>query len=130
MPVEAAGFLAGLGLFLVGADRTVDAAAETALCYGVSTFFIGVVAPVSRIDAERRNVPVYGGAVVLATVIVRIRLDRLHARRLARRARPGVLAPRNRPQRRDTLCAALSPLVRPVLRRRSESRRFQRGEWI
>ena len=42
MLIEVAGFLVGLTLLLVGADRTVDAAADLALYYGLSAFFIGV----------------------------------------------------------------------------------------
>ena len=120
MFLEVVGFLGGLTLLLVGADRTVDAAAELALYYGVSTFFIGVtiisigtsipemttsvyaalydagdllvgnivgsetaqitlaigiVALVSRIEAERKNVLVYGGAMVLAMVIMILVLE-------------------------------------------------------
>jgi cation:H+ antiporter len=120
MLVEIGGFLAGLTLLLVGADRTVDAAAEVALYYGVSTFFIGVtivsvgtsipemttsvygalygagdllvgnivgsetaqitlaigiVALVSRIETERRNVLVYGGAMILAMIIMILVLE-------------------------------------------------------
>ncbi|WP_336336517.1 sodium:calcium antiporter [Haloarcula brevis] len=118
--LDAAGFLAGLGLLLVGADRTVRSAAELALYYGVSTFFVGVtvvsigtsvpemttsvyaatygagdllvgnivgsetaqitlaigiVALISPITAERRNVLVYGGAMVLAMVIMILTLE-------------------------------------------------------
>jgi cation:H+ antiporter len=120
MLVETGGFLLGLAVLLVGADRTVDAAAEVALYYGISTFFIGVtvisvgtsipemttsvyaalydsgdllvgniigsetaqitlaigvVAFISRIEAERRNVLVYGGAMVLAMVIMILVLE-------------------------------------------------------
>jgi cation:H+ antiporter len=120
MLVEIGGFLVGLALLLAGADRTVDAAAELALYYGISTFFIGVtivsigtsipemttsiyaarygagdllvgnivgsetaqitlaigiVALISRIEAERRNVLVYGGAMVLAMVIMMLVLE-------------------------------------------------------
>jgi cation:H+ antiporter len=120
MLVEVGGFLVGLTLLLVGADRTVDAAAELALYYGVSAFFVGVtiisvgtsipemttsvyaalydagdllvgnivgsetaqitlaigiVALVSRVEAERRNVLVYGGAMVLAMVIMMLVLE-------------------------------------------------------
>ncbi|RLM89716.1 sodium:calcium antiporter [Halobellus sp. Atlit-38R] len=120
MLLEAAGFLAGLALLLVGADRTIDAAAELALYYGVPAFFIGVtvisigtsipemttsiyaavygagdllvgnivgsetaqitlaigvVAFIARIEAERRNVLVYGGAMILAMVIMILVLE-------------------------------------------------------
>jgi cation:H+ antiporter len=120
MLVEGVGFLAGLTLLLVGADRTVDAAAELALYYGLSAFFIGVtvisigtsipemttsvfaalygagdllvgnivgsetaqitlaigiVALISRIEAERRNILVYGGAMILAMVIMILVLE-------------------------------------------------------
>jgi cation:H+ antiporter len=120
MILEVGGFLLGLTLLLVGADRTVDAAAELALYYGVSAFFIGVtivsigtsipemttsvyaarygagdllvgnivgsetaqitlaigiVAIVSEIEAERRNVLVYGGAMVLAMIIMILVLE-------------------------------------------------------
>ncbi|MFC5369213.1 sodium:calcium antiporter [Salinirubrum litoreum] len=120
MLLEGLGFLIGLGLLLVGADRTVDAAAELALYYGISAFFIGVtvvsigtsipemttsvyaalydagdllvgnivgsetaqitlaigvVALLSQIEAERRNVLVYGGAMVLAMVIMLLVLE-------------------------------------------------------
>jgi cation:H+ antiporter len=120
MLVELAGFLAGLALLLIGADRTVDSAAELGLYYGISTFFIGVtiisigtsipemttsiyaalygagdllvgnivgsetaqitlaigvVALVSRIEADRRNVLVYGGAMILAMVIMILVLE-------------------------------------------------------
>jgi len=118
--LDAAGFLAGLALLLVGADRTVRSAAELALYYGVSTFFVGVtvvsvgtsipemttsvyaatygagdllvgnivgsetaqitlaigiVALISPIAAERRNVLVYGGAMVLAMIIMILTLE-------------------------------------------------------
>lgn len=120
MLIEVAGFLIGLTLLLIGADRTVDAAAELALYYGLSAFFIGVtivsigtsipemttsvfsalygagdllvgnivgsetaqitlavgvVALISRIEAERRNVLVYGGAMILAMVIMILVLE-------------------------------------------------------
>lgn len=120
MLLEALGFLFGLTLLLVGADRTVDAAAELALYYGISAFFIGVtivsigtsipemttsvygalydagdllvgnivgsetaqitlaigiVALISQIEAERRNVLVYGGAMILAMVIMMLVLE-------------------------------------------------------
>jgi cation:H+ antiporter len=120
MLLEVGGFLFGLGLLLLGADRTVDAGAELALYYGVSTFLIGVtvvsvgtsipemtasvyaarygagdllvgnivgsetaqitlaigvVALVSRIEADRRNVLVYGGAMILAMVIMILVLE-------------------------------------------------------
>ncbi|WP_256289666.1 sodium:calcium antiporter [Halobellus inordinatus] len=120
MLLEVAGFLAGLALLLVGADRTIDAAAELALYYGVPAFFIGVtvisigtsipemttsiyasvygagdllvgnivgsetaqitlaigvVAFIARIEAERRNVLVYGGAMILAMVIMILVLE-------------------------------------------------------
>jgi cation:H+ antiporter len=120
MLLEVGGFLFGLVVLLVGADRTVDAAAELALYYGISTFLIGVtivsigtsipemtasvyaalydagdllvgnivgsetaqitlaigvVALISRIEAERRNVLVYGGAMVLAMVIMVLVLE-------------------------------------------------------
>jgi len=120
MFVELAGFLVGLALLLIGADRTVDSAAELGLYYGISTFFIGVtiisigtsipemttsiyaalygagdllvgnivgsetaqitlaigvVALVSRIEADRRNVLVYGGAMILAMVIMILVLE-------------------------------------------------------
>lgn len=120
MLIEVAGFLVGLTLLLVGADRTVDAAAELALYYGLSAFFIGVtiisigtsipemttsvfsalygagdllvgnivgsetaqitlaigvVALISRIEADRRNVLVYGGAMILAMVIMILVLE-------------------------------------------------------
>jgi cation:H+ antiporter len=42
MLVEAGLFLFGLALLVVGADRTIKAAGELALHYGVSPFFIGV----------------------------------------------------------------------------------------
>ncbi|MBV0902596.1 sodium:calcium antiporter [Haloarcula salina] len=118
--LDAAGFLAGLALLLLGADRTVRSAAELALYYGVSTFFVGVtvvsigtsipemttsvyaatygagdllvgnivgsetaqitlaigiVALISPIAAERRNVLVYGGAMVLAMIIMILTLE-------------------------------------------------------
>ncbi len=120
MLLAAVGFLLGLILLLVGADRMVDAAAELALYYGLSPFFIGVsivsvgtsipemttsvygalygagdllvgnivgsetaqitlaigvVAVLAGIDAERRNVLVYGGAMILAMVIMILVLD-------------------------------------------------------
>ncbi len=120
MLLEGGGFLLGLTLLLVGADRTVDAAAELALYYGLSTFFIGVtivsigtsipemttsiyaalysagdllvgnivgsetaqitlaigvVALIARIEAERKNVLVYGGAMVLAMIIMILVLE-------------------------------------------------------
>ncbi|WP_058994123.1 sodium:calcium antiporter [Haloarcula sp. CBA1127] len=118
--VNAAGLFAGLALLLVGADRTVRSAAELALYYGVSTFFVGVtvisvgtsipemttsvyaatygagdllvgnivgsetaqitlaiglVALISPIAAERRNVLIYGGAMVLAMIIMILTLE-------------------------------------------------------
>ncbi|RLM57379.1 sodium:calcium antiporter [Halobellus sp. Atlit-31R] len=120
MLLEVVGFLAGLALLLLGADRTIDAAAELALYYGVPAFFIGVtvisvgtsipemttsvyaalygagdllvgnivgsetaqitlaigvVALIARIEAERRNVLVYGGAMILAMVIMILVLE-------------------------------------------------------
>jgi cation:H+ antiporter len=120
MIVEVGGSLAGLALLLYGADRTVRNAAELALYYGVSTFFVGVtvisigtsipemttslyasfygagdlvvgnivgseiaqitmaigiVALVSPIEAERRNVLVYGGAMLLAMIIMALTLE-------------------------------------------------------
>jgi len=120
MFVAVGGFVAGLALLLVGADRTVRAAAELALYYGVSAFFIGVtvisigtsipemttsvyaatygagdlvvgnivgsetaqitlaigiVALISPITAERRNVLVYGGAMILAMIIMTLTLE-------------------------------------------------------
>jgi cation:H+ antiporter len=120
MFAEVVGFVVGLSLLLIGADRTVDAAAELALYYGVSTFLIGVtiisigtsipemttsvyaarygagdllvgnivgsetaqitlaigiVALISRIEADRRNVLVYGGAMVLAMIIMILVLE-------------------------------------------------------
>ena len=120
MLLAVVGFLAGLGLLLFGADRTVRAAAELALYYGVSAFFIGVtvisigtsipemttsvyaatygagdlvvgnivgsetaqitlavgiVALISPISATRRNVLVYGGAMVLAMIIMILTLE-------------------------------------------------------
>ncbi|MEF8915788.1 calcium/sodium antiporter [Natronomonas sp.] len=120
MFIDVVGFVAGLTLLLVGADRTVDAAAELALYYGLSAFFIGVtvisigtsvpemttsvyaayydagdllvgnivgsevaqitlaigvVALISRIEAERRNVLIYGGAMLLAMIIMILVLE-------------------------------------------------------
>jgi cation:H+ antiporter len=120
MFIDVVGFLAGLALLLVGADRTVNAAAELALYYGLSAFFIGVtvisigtsipemttsvyaayydagdllvgnivgsevaqitlaigiVALISRIEAERRNVLIYGGAMLLAMIIMILVLE-------------------------------------------------------
>jgi len=120
MLLELVGFAAGLALILVGAGRTIDSAAELALYYGVSPFFIGVtvvsigtsipemttsvyaavygagdllvgnivgsetsqitlaigvVALISGIEAERRNVLVYGGAMILAMVIMILVLE-------------------------------------------------------
>jgi len=113
-------FLLGLALLVVGADRAVRAAAELALHYGVSAFFVGVtvisvgtsvpemttsiygalygagdvvvgnivgsevaqitlaiaiVALISPIVAERRNVLTYGGAMVLSMVVMVLTLD-------------------------------------------------------
>ena len=120
MLVELSGFLLGLALLVVGADRAVHAAGELALYYGVSTFFIGVtiislgtsvpemttsvyaaaygagdlvvgnivgsetaqitlaigvVALISPIVAERRNVLIYGGGMVLAMIIMILVLE-------------------------------------------------------
>ncbi|WP_336135809.1 sodium:calcium antiporter [Natronomonas amylolytica] len=120
MFIDVVGFLAGLTLLLVGADRTVNAAAELALYYGLSAFFIGVtvisigtsipemttsvyaayydagdllvgnivgsevaqitlaigvVALISRIEAKRRNVLIYGGAMMLAMIIMILVLE-------------------------------------------------------
>lgn len=120
MIIEVGGFILGLALLLIGADRTIESAAELALYYGVSTFFIGVtvisigtsipemttsimgarygggdlvvgniigsetaqitlaigiVALISRIEADRRNVLVYGGAMLLAMVIMTLTLE-------------------------------------------------------
>jgi cation:H+ antiporter len=115
-----AGALGGLALLLVGADRTVRAAAELAVYYGVSAFFVGVtvvsigtsipemttsayaafygagdlvvgnivgsetaqitlamgvVALIAPVETERRIVVVYGGAMVLAMVIMILTLE-------------------------------------------------------
>ena len=120
MLLPAASLLTGLTLLLIGADRMVDAAAELALYYGLSSFFIGVtivsigtsipemttslfgalyaagdllvgniigsetaqitlaigiVALVAGIEADRRNVLVYGGAMLLAMIIMILVLD-------------------------------------------------------
>ena len=120
MLVPVAGFLAGLGLLVVGADRTVRAAGELALYYRVSPFFVGVtvvsvgtsipemttsmyaafygasdlvvgniigsetaqitlavgiVALISPVVAERRNTLIYGGAMVLAMIIMMLTLE-------------------------------------------------------
>jgi len=120
MLVEAAGFLVGLVLLVYGADKTVRAAGELALYYGVSPFFVGVtviavgtsipemttsmsasfygagdlvvgtivgsetaqitlavgiVALVAPVVAERRNVLIYGGAMVLAMIIMILTLE-------------------------------------------------------
>lgn len=120
MLLEVGGFLVGLALLLFGADRTVRHAAELALYYGVSNFFIGVtvisvgtsipemttsvyaafygagdlvvgnivgsetaqitlavgiVALISPVEAERRNVLIYGGAMVLAMIIMILTLE-------------------------------------------------------
>ncbi|MEF8818838.1 MAG: sodium:calcium antiporter [Haloferacaceae archaeon] len=120
MLLPLAGALGGLLLLLVGADRTVRAAAEVAVYYGVSTFFVGVtvvsigtsipemttsvyaasygagdlvvgnivgsetaqitlalgvVALIAPIETERRTVLVYGGAMVLAMVMMILTLD-------------------------------------------------------
>ncbi|MFB6172162.1 MAG: sodium:calcium antiporter [Haloarculaceae archaeon] len=120
MLVDAALFLGGLALLIVGADRAVSAAGDLALYYGVSPFFIGVtvisigtsvpemttsilgalrgagdllvgnivgseiaqitlaigvVALLAPIVAERRNVMIYGGAMVLAMVIMILTLE-------------------------------------------------------
>nr|WP_231751273.1 sodium:calcium antiporter [Halogeometricum sp. CBA1124] len=120
MLVELGGFVVGLVVLLVGADRTVRAAAELALYYGVSSFFIGVtvvsigtsvpemttslyaayygagdivvgnivgsetaqitvgigvVALVAPIVAERKNVLVYGGAMLLSMIIMILTLE-------------------------------------------------------
>jgi cation:H+ antiporter len=114
------GAFGGLALLLLGADRTVRAAAEIAVYYGVSTFFIGVtvvsigtsipemttsvyaawygagdlvvgnivgsetaqitlalgvVALIAPVETERRIVLIYGGAMVLAMVIMILTLD-------------------------------------------------------
>ncbi len=115
MLFSAVGLLLGLTLLLIGADRMVEAAAELALYYGLSPFFIGVtivsigtsipemttslfgafygagdllvgnivgsetaqitlaigiVALVAGIEADRRSVLVYGGAMLLAMIIM------------------------------------------------------------
>lgn len=120
MFIEVGGFILGLALLLIGADRTIESAAELAHYYGVSTFFIGVsvisigtsipemttsivgarygggdlvvgniigsetaqitlaigiVALISRIEADRRNVLIYGGAMLLAMVIMALTLE-------------------------------------------------------
>ncbi|WP_135825878.1 sodium:calcium antiporter [Halorussus ruber] len=120
MLVEVAGFLAGLVLLVYGADKTVRAAGELALYYGVSPFFVGVtvisvgtsipemttsvyasfygagdlvvgnivgsetaqitlavgiVALVAPVVAERRNVLIYGGAMILAMIIMILTLE-------------------------------------------------------
>lgn len=120
MLVEVGGFLVGLVLLVVGADRTIESAAELALYYGLSTFFIGVtvisigtsipemttsilsarygagdlvvgnivgsetaqitlatgiVALIAPIEAARRNVLVYGGAMLLAMIIMTLALE-------------------------------------------------------
>jgi cation:H+ antiporter len=113
-------FVAGLVLLVRGADLAVRNAAELALYYGVSSFFVGVtvvavgtsvpemttsvyaayygagdlvvgnivgsetaqitlvvglVALVSPLVADRRNVMVYGGAMVLAMIIMILTLE-------------------------------------------------------
>lgn len=120
MLLDVALFLVGLAVLVAGADRAVRAAAELALYYGVSTFFVGVtvisvgtslpematsvtaalrgagdivvgnivgsetaqitlalgvVALVAPIAARRRDVGVYGGAMVLAMVIMWLTLE-------------------------------------------------------
>ncbi|ADQ68610.1 K+dependent Na+ exchanger related-protein [Halogeometricum borinquense DSM 11551] len=120
MILELGGFVVGLGILLVGADRTVRSAAELALYYGVSNFFVGVtvvsigtsipemttslyaayygagdlvvgnivgsetaqitlgigiVALISPIVAERKNVLVYGGAMLLSMIIMILTLE-------------------------------------------------------
>jgi cation:H+ antiporter len=120
MLVEAALFLVGLVVLVVGADRSVTAAAEVARFYGISPFFVGVtlisvgtsvpemvtsvygawygagdivvgnivgseisqitlavgiVALVSPIAATRRNVGVYGGAMLLAMIVMILTLE-------------------------------------------------------
>ena len=120
MILPLAGALGGLALLLLGADRTVRAAAELAVYYGVSAFFVGVtvvsigtsipemttsayaafygagdlvvgnivgsetaqitlalgvVALIAPIETERRIVLVYGGAMVLAMVIMILTLE-------------------------------------------------------
>ncbi|MFB6105635.1 MAG: sodium:calcium antiporter [Halobacteriaceae archaeon] len=120
MLTEALLFVGGLALLIAGADRVVTSAAELALYYGVSTFFIGVtavavgtsipeittsilaarmgagdlvvgnivgsetaqitlavgvVALVAPVVAERRNVAIYGGAVMLSMVVMVLTLE-------------------------------------------------------
>jgi cation:H+ antiporter len=120
MLAEAALFLVGLAALVAGADRAVTAAADLALYYGVSAFFIGVtlisvgtsvpemvtsvyaayygagdlvvgnivgsetaqitlaigvVALVAPFVTERRNVLVYGTAMLLAMIIMLLTLD-------------------------------------------------------
>jgi cation:H+ antiporter len=120
MMLDAAGFLVGLVVLLVGADRTIRAAAELARYYGLSPFFIGVtvisvgtsipemttsvygslygagdlvvgnivgsetaqitlaigiVALIAPILSSRRNLLIYGGAMLLAMIIMVLTLE-------------------------------------------------------
>ncbi|WP_276257707.1 sodium:calcium antiporter [Haloglomus litoreum] len=120
MLVESALFVVGLAALVAGADRAVTAAADLALYYGVSAFFIGVtlisvgtsvpemvtsvyaayygagdlvvgnivgsetaqitlaialVAFIAPFVTERRNVLVYGSAMILAMIIMILTLD-------------------------------------------------------
>jgi cation:H+ antiporter len=120
MSIEAGLFVLGLAALVVGADRTVNAAGDLALYYGVSPFFVGVtlvsvgtsvpemvtsiyaayygagnlvvgnivgsetaqitlaiavVAFIAPFVTDRRNVLVYGSAMILAMIIMILTLD-------------------------------------------------------
>jgi cation:H+ antiporter len=120
MDIELLLFVLGLALLVAGADRTVNAAGDLALYYGVSPFFIGVtlvsvgtsvpemvtsiyaayygagdlvvgnivgsetaqitlalavVALIAPFVTERRNVVIYGSAMILAMIIMILTLD-------------------------------------------------------
>lgn len=120
MYLELAGFIVGLILLVFGAQKAVTSAAELALYFGLSTFFIGVtvisigtsipemttsiygalygggdlvvgniigsevsqitlaigiVALISPIVADRRNVLIYGGAMILSMIIMILTIE-------------------------------------------------------
>ena len=63
-------FLLGLALLVVGADRAVRAAAELALAYGVSTFFIGVTVISVGTSVPEMTTSVYGALYGAGDVVV------------------------------------------------------------
>ena len=70
MLVEAGLFLVGLALLVVGADRAVRAAAELALTYGVSSFFIGVTVISVGTSVPEMTTSIFGALYGTGDVVV------------------------------------------------------------